>query len=669
MPSHVRIAGDCRPLRAPSGTRQASVRMVSRSGLLAAALLAPNSVIHFTSLHVVSLAGLLAAALLTLGDPLHLDSRRRRGRNPPTRTPPVHALAVTGDLKYGPGFTHFEYTDPQAVRGGEVRLARVGTFDSLNPFILKGVAAAGTWSLIYSRLCEKAQDEPLSEYGHLAESMWLAPDRSSVTFFLRPEARWHDGEPVTAHDIVFSFYTLVRHGTPFYRTFYADVDTAVAEDDRTVTFELAATDNRELPVVLGQLRALPKHYWEARDFTKTTLEPPLGSGPYRIESVDPGRSITYARVDGNWDEGLPARRGQHNFDRITYDYYRDDTVAQEALKAGEYDLRAVGSAREWATGYDHPAVREGRLVMAELPNRRIRGMSGFVFNTRRARFADPRVRHALSHAFDFEWTNATLFHGLYTRTESHFANSELAASGTPEGRELEILESYRGRVPDDVFGEAYRAPSTDGDGSIRANLRKARRMLRDAGWVVRDGALVHEETGEPMAFEFLLVRPSYERVVGPVRLHLERLGIATTSRTVDASQYYRRLQEYDYDVIVRAWNQYLSPGNEQRNYWSSDAADTPGTRNYAGVRDPVVDELVEGLIAAQTRPDQVAAARALDRVLTWGHYVIPHWHTTVHRLVYWNRFARPAVVPMISLGFPETWWIDPALARALEETR
>ena len=307
----------------------------------------------------------------------------------PTRTPAVHALAVTGDLKYGPAYTHFEYTDPGAVRGGEVRLARVGTFDSLNPFILKGVAAAGTWSLIYSRLCEKAQDEPLSEYGHLAESMWLAPDRSSVTFFLRPEARWHDGEPVTAHDIVFSFYTLVRHGTPFYRTFYADVDTAIAEDDRTVTFELAATDNRELPVVLGQLRALPKHYWEARDFTKTTLEPPLGSGPYRIEAVDPGRSITYARVDGNWDEGLPARRGQHNFDRITYDYYRDDTVAQEALKAGEYDLRAVGSAREWATGYDHPAVREGRLVMAELPNRRIRGMSGFVFNTRRARFADP----------------------------------------------------------------------------------------------------------------------------------------------------------------------------------------------------------------------------------------------------------------------------------------
>ena len=621
-------------------------------------------VTRLAPMRAVSRIAVLAAALLTLA---HAPAAAEDATT--ARREAVHALAVTGDLKYGPGFTHFDYTDPEAVRGGEVRLARVGTFDSLNPFILKGVAAAGTWSLIYSRLCEKAQDEPLSEYGHLAESMWLAPDRSSVTFFLRPGARWHDGEPVTAHDIVFSFYTLVRHGTPFYRTFYADVDTAVAEDDLTVTFDLAATDNRELPVVLGQLRALPRHYWEARDFTKTTLEPPLGSGPYRIESVDPGRSITYARVDGNWDEGLPARRGQHNFDRITYDYYRDDTVAQEALKAGEYDLRAVTSAREWSTGYDHPAVKEGRLVKAELPNRRIRGMSGFVFNTRRARFADRRVRHALAHAFDFEWTNATLFHGLYTRTESHFANSELAATGTPVGRELEILERYRGRVPDEVFGEACRAPSTDGDGSIRANLRKARRMLREAGWVVRGGVLVHEETGEPMTFEFLLVRPSYERVVGPVRVHLKRLGIATTSRTVDASQYYRRLQEYDYDVVARGWNQYLSPGNEQRNYWSSAAAGTPGSRNYAGVRDPVVDELVEGLIAAQTRPDQVAAARALDRVLTWGHYVIPHWHTTVHRLVYWNRFSRPAIVPMISLGFPETWWVDPALAQALEETR
>lgn len=581
---------------------------------------------------------------------------------------PVHALGIHGAVKYGPGFTHFDYADPDAPKGGHIRLAAVGTFDSLNPFLLKGSAAAGT-TLIYSRLCEKAQDEPLSEYGSLAESMELAPDRTWITFHLRPEARWHDGVPVTADDVVFGFYALTQHGLPFYRAFYADVDTAVAVDAHTVRFDLGAPDNRELPLILGQLRALPRHYWASRDFARTTLEPPLGSGPYRIESVDPGRSITYVRVAGNWDVDLPARRGQDNFERITFDYYRDDTVALEALLAGECDFRAVASAREWATSYDHPAVEAGRLVRVEIPHQQIQGMSGFVFNSRRARFADPRVRRALAYAFDFEWTNATLFHGAYERTESYFANSELAATGRPAGRELEILEGYRARVPEEVYGPAYRAPSTDGSGSIRANLRLARTLLAQAGWVIRDGALVQAATGERMAIEFLLVRPDYERVVAPMQLHLQRLGIPSRVRTVDASQYYGRLQAFDYDVVERSWQQYLSPGNEQRNYWSSAAADTPGSRNYAGIRDPVVDDLVERLIAAQTRAEQVAAARALDRVLTWGHYVIPHWHSRVHRLACWDRFGRPAVVPLISLGFLETWWVDGAKDAALEAAR
>ena len=581
---------------------------------------------------------------------------------------PTHAIGIHGEVKYGPDFTHFDYTNPEAPRGGEVRLAVVGTFDNLNPFILKGVSAAGT-TMIYSRLCEKAQDEPLSEYGHLAHSMDLAADRSAITFFLRPEARWHDGVPVTADDVVFGFYTLVRHGIPFYRAFYTDVDTAIALDEHTVRFELAASDNRELPVVLGQLRALPKHYWQDRDFTATTLAPPLGSGPYRIESVDPGRTISYVRVTDNWDESLPTRRGQHNFDRIHFDYYRDDTVALEALKAGEYDFRAVGTAREWATAYDHPAVDDGRLVLTEIPNRRIRGMSGFVFNTRRSKFGDPRVRQALAYAFDFEWTNATLFHGFYTRTESNFANSELASSGLPGGRELEILEGYRGRIPEAVFSEQYRAPATTGSGSIRANLRTARRMLREAGWTIHDEQLVHDATGESMQIEFLLARPSYERVIGPLQLHLQRLGIQSTIRTVDASQYWNRLQAFDYDIVARSWNQYLSPGNEQRNYWSTSSADAAGSRNYAGIRSPVIDELVERLIAAQTRPEQIATARALDRVLLWGHYLIPNWHTDLHRLAYWGKFERPATVPLISLGFLQTWWIDPARAAALENDR
>ena len=570
---------------------------------------------------------------------------------------PSYAIGIHGDVKYGPEFTNFDYADPTAPKGGEVRLAVVGTFDSLNPFILKGVAAAGT-AMIYSRLCQKAQDEPLSEYGHLAHAIDLAPDRSSITFFLRPEARWHDGVPVTADDVVFTFYALVREGIPFYRAFYADVDTAIAIDAHTVYFKLAATDNRELPVVLGQLRALPKHYWQERDFTATTLEPPLGSGPYRIESVDPGRAISYTRVAGNWDEELPVRRGQHNFDRVSFDYYRDDTVALEALKAGEYDFRIVGTAREWATAYDHPAVDAGLLRLTQIPNRRIRGMSGFVFNTRREKFSDPQVRRALAYAFDFEWTNATLFHGFYTRTESNFANSELASVGLPEGREREILEAYRGRIPQEVFTESYRAPSTDGSGSIRANLRSARRLLRDAGWTIQDGWLVHETSGEPLQIEFLLARPSLERVIGPMQLHLKRLGIASTIRTIDASQYWNRLQAFDYDIVVRSWSQYLSPGNEQRNYWSSSSADAPGSRNYAGIRNPVVDELVERLIAAQTRAEQIATSRALDRVLLWGHYLIPNWHTDMHRLAYWDRFDRPDIVPLISLGFLETWWVS-----------
>jgi microcin C transport system substrate-binding protein len=585
---------------------------------------------------------------------------------------PAHAIGIHGDVKYGTGpqgtgFTHFDYTNPDAPKGGEARLAVIGTFDTLNPFTLKGAAAAGT-SLIYTRLAEKSQDEALSEYGHLAHSIDLAPDRSSITFHLRREARWHDGVPLTAHDVVFGFYTLVTKAIPFYRAFYADVDTAIAVDEHTVRFELAATDNRELPVVLGQLRALPKHYWEGRDFTATTLEPPLGSGPYRIASVDPGRSITYERVAGNWDEDLPVQAGRWNFDRIRYDYYRDDTVALEAFKAGEYDFRAVGTAREWATAYDHPAVEEGRLVLEEIPNHRPVGMSGFVFNTRRGKFADPRVRRALAYAFDFEWTNATLFHGFYARTQSNFANSELASSGLPAGRELEILEQYRGRVPDDVFTREYRAPSTDG-GSIRANLRTARRLLIDAGWVIRDGRLVHADSGEPMEIEFLLARPSYERVLGPMQRHLERLGIPSSIRTVEGSQYWNRLQAFDYDMIVRSWNQYMSPGNEQRNYWSSSSAEAPGSRNYAGIRNPVVDELVERLIAAQTRAEQIASARALDRVLLWNHYVIPNWHTDRHRVAYWNKFERPEAVALISLGFLDTWWVDPEKARALEAAR
>jgi len=576
------------------------------------------------------------------------------------------------EVKYPAGFHHFDYANPRAPKGGEIRLAVVGSFDSLNPFILKGVSAAGS-TLIYSRLCTKSLDEPLAEYGQLAETITCPPDRSWVAFALRPQARWHDGTPITAHDVVFTFYTLVRQGTPFYGSFYADVDTVVALDERTVRFSLGGdgggTDNRELPLILGQLRILPGHYWETREFGKTTLEPPLGSGPYRIESVDPGHSIAYRRVPNNWDQELPVQRGMYNFDRIQYDYYRDQTVAVEALKAGEYDFRSGGSAREWATAYDHPAVEAGLLVRERVPHQLITGMSGFVLNTRRPQFADPRVRRALAYAFDFEWTNATLFHGLYTRTRSYFDNSELASSGLPGERELEILAPYRGRVPEEAFSEPYEPPSTAHSGSIRHNLRRARRLLARAGWRIRDGLLTHPETGQVMSVEFLLSRPSYERVIGPMQQHLLRLGIRSRIRTVDASQYWNRLQQFDYDVVVRSWTQYLSPGNEQRNYWSSRAAESPGSRNYAGICDPVVDELVERLIGAPDRATQVAAARALDRVLLWGHYVIPHWHGRAYRLVYWDKFGHPGRVPAHGMHFLRTWWVDAAKAARLNQAR
>lgn len=577
----------------------------------------------------------------------------------------THALGIHGAVKYPADFAGFDYTSPDAMKGGDVRLPALGTFDSLNPFIIKGVAAAGSGSFIHARLCTKAQDEPLSEYALVAESILFPEDRSWVAFELRPEATFSDGEPIRADDVVYSFELFTKQGAPFYRSFYADVDTVYAIDSLTVRFDFSGTTNRELPLIIGQMRVLPKHYWETRDFTRTTLEPPVGSGPYRITHVDPGRAITYQRIDNHWSDTLAVMRGRYNFDSITYDYYRDNTVSLEAFKAGEYDFRGVGSAREWATSYDHPAVEAGHLVQDAIPHGMIRGMSGFIFNTRRSKFADPKVRQALAYAFDFEWTNATLFYGAYVRTTSFFANSELAARGTASGRVREILEQYRGQVPEDVFGPAYQPPSTDGAGNLRVNLRSARRALRDAGWEIREGALTHVQTGEVMEIEFLLAAPSYERVVGPMRLHLQRLGIDARIRTVDASQYTNRVQSFDYDIIVATWNQYLNPGNEQRNYWSSRAADAPGSRNYAGISDGVVDDLVEQLIAAQTRHEQVSVARALDRVLAFSHYVIPHWHMAEHRLVYWNRFSRPATTPLISLGFIDTWWVDPARQAAL----
>jgi microcin C transport system substrate-binding protein len=568
-----------------------------------------------------------------------------------------HALSMFGQGTYGADFKHFDYVRPDAPKGGQLRLAKVGSFDNLNPFTLKGIAAAGTLS-IYDKLLVKALDEPFTVYGLLVEEVECPPDRSWVLFTLRKEARWHDGMPITTADVVFTFNILISKGIPFYRSFYADVTKVEALDERRIRFSFSPGANREMPLILGQLRPLPKHYWQGREFGDTTLDPPLGSGPYRIAAVDPGRSIRFERVQDYWARELPTQQGHFNFDTIQYDYYRDTTVAAEALKVGAVDFRIANDAVQWSASYE-TAPKEGRsLVKEAIPHRAIRGMRGFCFNTRRRKFSDPAVRQALSHAFDFEWTNQQLLHGIYERSASYWNNSEMASSGIPEGLELQVLQEYKDRLPPPLFTQPLALPRTDGRGNVRGNLRRAQKLLKAAGWGVVDNTLVHGTTGEPMTVEFLLLSPSHERIVGPIRENLKRLGVRSRIRTVDSSQYQNRLQSFDYDVIVNYWRQTLSPGNEQRNFWSSAAADFNGSRNYAGIRDPVVDELVERIISATSRQSQVALTRALDRVLLWGHYVIPGWYSHTYRLVYWNDIGHPDPIPPNKLGFPETWWFE-----------
>ena len=573
---------------------------------------------------------------------------------PPVR--PAHGLSIHGDLKYGPGFSHFGYVDPRAPKGGSVTLRAIGTFDNLNPFILKGVPAAGIGNT-FDTLTVASTDEPSSEYGLVAETIETPADRAWVAFTLRAAARFHDGSPMTVEDVIWTFDTLRTRGHPLYRSYYAQVASVAKTGPRTVKFTFKGNENRELPVIVGQLPVLSKAYWTSHDFAKTTLQAPLGSGPYRVESLEPGRSITYRRVKDYWAAALPVNVGRHNFDTIRYDYYRDDVVALEAFKAGAYDFRAENSSKNWATAYDVPPVRDGRIRKEAIPNEIPTGMQGWVYNTRRAIFGDARVREALAAAFDFEWSNAHLFYKAYTRTRSYFSNSELASRGLPTEAELKVLAPFRGRVSDEVFRREYRPPSTE-PGGLRPNLIHALELLKQAGWVVRDMRLVNTQTGRPLAFEILLDDPNWERIALPFVKNLERLGVSARVRTVDSAQYEYRMKQFDFDMTVGLFSQSLSPGNEQVDFWASTSATTPGSRNLAGVRDPAVDRLIELVISAPDRPALVARTRALDRVLLWGHYIIPHFHITAFRVAYWNRFGRPAVSPKYDLGF-ETWWIEP----------
>nr|WP_328797952.1 extracellular solute-binding protein [Marinobacterium alkalitolerans] len=569
---------------------------------------------------------------------------------------PSHGIAMHGELKYGPDFQHFDYVNPDAPKGGALREASIGTFDSLNPFIIKGTAAEGT-GLLYDSLLARALDEPFSLYGLLAQSVTLDESRQWVEFELHPEARFSDGEPVTAEDVAFTFELLLEQGSPFFKSYYAGIEQVKVISRARVRFEFKNTTNRELPLIVGEVPILPKHYWKDRDFSTPSLEVPVGSGPYTVERIDPGRTIVYQRRDDYWAQNLPVNRGRHNFDRRQIDYYRDSTVALEAFKAGEYDYRSEHSSKAWATGYTGTPFDDGRIITEEIEHQNPRGMQGFIMNTRKPLFASPKTRQALTYAFDFEWTNKNLFYNAYKRTHSYFSNSEMAADSLPTPEELEILEPVRGQVPPEVFTQVYRAPETDGSGRNRRQLRQALRLLQQDGWTLENGTLVNAN-GEPFRFEILLVQKEFERVVSPFIRNLERLGIEADIRIVDVSQYINLLRQFNFDMIVYGFGQSSSPGNEQRDYWHSDSADRPGSRNLIGIHNPAVDHLVEQLIAAPDREQLVLRARALDRVLQWNHYVIPHYHISAWRIAYWHHLQHPDTSPKYDIGL-DTWWAQP----------
>lgn len=570
----------------------------------------------------------------------------------------VTAMAMHGQAKYQKGFKHFDYVNPDAPKGGVLKLAGAETFDTFNAYTTKGIAAAGL-NLLYVSLLEKSQDEAFAMYQALAESFEVADDRSAITFKLRKEAMWSDGKPITADDVVWTFNTLISEGIPAYRAYYAHVAGVEALDERTVKFTFDVTGNAELPLIVGELTILPKHYWADKDFTATTLEKPVTSGPYRIGDFTQGRTITYERVADWWGAALPVYKGRYNFDEIVYEYYRDQDVSLQAFFSGEFDFRQEYTAKLWATGYDVPAVKKGNIVKKLIDNDLPQGMQGFVLNLRRPIFQDKAVRKAMNYAFDFEWSNKQFAYDAYTRSRSYFSNSEMESTGLPEGRELEILEPFRDQLPAAVFTQAFEVPASDGTGKNRSNLRVAALLLDEAGYVVGDdGIRVHRETGERLSFEFLVANTNaaFERWFGPYKKNLQRIGIEGNMKIVDASQYVNRIIAFDYDMIVQNWGQSLSPGNEQREYWGSDRAEASGSRNYIGLKDPVVDALIEEIVSAPTREELVVRCRALDRVLQHGWYVVPNWHIPAWRIAYWDKFEMPAQQAPYDLGIVDTWW-------------
>jgi microcin C transport system substrate-binding protein len=610
-------------------------------------------------------AGTLAAVSPWLQAPFPATPARAQGAAPQWR----HGLSQFGDLKYPASFKHFDYVNPQAPKAGAVRLGALGTFDNFNQVVagVKGLlaAAAGT---ICDTLLVPALDESGAYYGLIAEAVSHPADFASTSFRLRAGARHHDGKPITVEDVIFSFEAYKKYN-PFIGAFYRDVARAEQSGERVVTFTMASPGNQEMPVILGQLRILPKHWWEGsdasgkkRDISATTLEPPLGNGAYRIKEFVPGRMVVYARAKDYWANDLNTAVGRDNFEEIRYEYFRDPTIALEAFKADHADWRIENSAKNWATAYDFPAVKEKRVLLEEFPQRDRGIMRAFAFNMRRDKFKDARVRRAFNLAFDFEEMNKQFFHGQYKRINSYFEGTELAASGLPQGEELKILEPLRGKVPPDVFTKPYVNPVGGTAENMRVNLREGMRLMREAGYEIRDHKQVDPRTGEPLSVEILNVTSDpmgSERFILFYKPALARLGIDVTVRNVDDVQYENRLHSFDFDIIIATWPQSLSPGNEQRDLWSSQAADTPGARNYVGIKDPAVDALIDRVIFAKGRSELVAATRALDRVLLWNHYVVPQFADDKVRAARWDRFGRPDRLPEYGgAAFPAVWWWD-----------
>jgi len=551
-----------------------------------------------------------------------------------------HAITLYGeDPKYPADFSHFDFVNPDAPKGGTLKLADYGTFDSFNPFIAKG-NVEGNIGLIYESLTYQSPDEPFTVYGLLAEDIERAEDNSSVTFKINPKARWHDGKSVTAQDVKFTFEQLLQHGHPYYQNYYADVDNVEIIDNLTIRFNFKHAGNRELPLILGSLQIIPQHFWQDKDITKTSLEPPLGSGPYKIGKVNAGRSISYDKVKNWWGENLPVNKGLYNFDHINIDYYRDMAVALEAFKGGQFDFRLEYSAKDWAQGYVSKALEDGRIQQIEIPNHNPSGMQAYIFNLRKPIFQDIRVRKALNLLFDFEWSNRQLFFNSYQRTVSYFQGSELAATDLPDSEELKLLEPLKDDLPAQLFKQVFTLPQTDGSGMIRNNKRLAYRLLTEAGFKIVDDKMI-TPSGLPFKFEFMNHQASLERVLLPFKRNLAELGIEMEIRRVDTSQFINRMRSRDFDMTSAIWGQSNSPGNEQREFWHSSSSENHGSRNFIGIQNKAVDTLVEKLIAASSRAELITAAKALDRVLQWNYYLIPNYHSPTWRIAYWNKFGYP----------------------------